>query len=240
VTASPRVVLVTGATSGIGAAVARRFGAEGARVHAVGRDPARLAEVCSGTTEAGGEAVPQKTDLCADQELDALVEAVRDREDHLDVLVHAAGVLRLGSVDRATDADLDAQYRLNLRAPFRLTRGLLPLLEACRGDVVFINSTAGLVGSPGSACYAATKHGLRGLADSLRDEVNVRGVRVLSVFPGRASTPMQQSLHDLEGREFRPDRLLQPADVAEILVRAVGLPETAEVTEIRIRPRLKS
>jgi NADP-dependent 3-hydroxy acid dehydrogenase YdfG len=102
--------------------------------------------------------------------------------------------------------------------------------------VVFINSTAGLVARAGVAQYAATKHALRAMADSLREEVNADGVRVLSVFLGRTATPLQAALHEREGRRYRPERLVQPADVASLVVHALTLPRTAEVTDLTIRP----
>jgi len=126
-----------------------------------------------------------------------------------------------------------------VRGPYLLTQCLLPLLRRRPGQVVFINSSAGLTARANVGQYAATKHALKAVADSLRDEVNRDGVRVLSVFPGRTATPTQEALHRLEGRPYRPERLLQPADVAAVVVHALGLPRTAEVTEIKIRPLVK-
>ncbi len=94
--------------------------------------------------------------------------------------------------------------------------------------------------APGTMTYDATKHALKGLADGLRQEVNAFGVRVISVFPGRTATPLQASLFELEGRQYVPNRLLQPEDVATMVVQALALPPTAEVTDILIRPAIKS
>ena len=90
------------------------------------------------------------------------------------------------------------------------------------------------------AQYAATKHALRALADALREEVNERGVRVLSVFLGRTASRMQQAVHQHEKRPYNPGRLLQPSDVASMVLAALRLPRTAEVTDLHIRPMLKS
>ncbi len=87
--------------------------------------------------------------------------------------------------------------------------------------------------------YAATKHALRAMTDSLRDEVNPDGVRVLSVFLGRTASPMQAAIHQVEGRAYDPDRLVQPQDVAAMVISALSLPRTAEVTDISIRPMQK-
>jgi NADP-dependent 3-hydroxy acid dehydrogenase YdfG len=153
--------------------------------------------------------------------------------------VHAAGIIELADMENASLEAMDAQYWTNTRAPYVLTRAVLPLLRACRGQIVFVNSTSGIRAVRGQSQYAASKHALRAIADSLRDEVNADGIRVLTVMPGRTATPMQAALHDADGRPYCPERLLQPTDVAAMVVAALTLPTTAEVTEIRMRPLLK-
>jgi NADP-dependent 3-hydroxy acid dehydrogenase YdfG len=146
----------------------------------------------------------------------------------------------MGPVEAAPVAALDAQLGVNLRAPYLLTQLLLPALVAAAGDVVFVNSSAGRAARGGVAAYAASKHALRALADGLRDEVNARGVRVLSVYPGRTATAGQAAIFAEEGRAYTPDLLLQPDDVAAAVAGALALPRTAEVTEIMIRPMRKT
>ena len=87
--------------------------------------------------------------------------------------------------------------------------------------------------------FSATQHALKAIADSLRQEVNADGIRVLSVFPGRTATPRQASLHEIEGKRYQPELLMQPEDVATVVVNALGLPRTAEVTDVSIRPMIK-
>jgi NADP-dependent 3-hydroxy acid dehydrogenase YdfG len=87
--------------------------------------------------------------------------------------------------------------------------------------------------------YAATKHALKAIADSLRAEVNTYGVRVLSIYPGRTATPMQAAVYKMEGKTYEPEKLMQPKDVAEVVMDALSLPRTAEVTDIHIRPMNK-
>ena len=87
--------------------------------------------------------------------------------------------------------------------------------------------------------YASTKHALRAIADSLREEVNETGVRVLSVYLGRTASPMQAAIHAAEGKQYRPADLLQPSDVAAMILAALALPRTAEVTELSVRPMRK-
>jgi NADP-dependent 3-hydroxy acid dehydrogenase YdfG len=148
--------------------------------------------------------------------------------------------MRQATLEAARIEDLDVQYSVNVRAPYMLTQHLLPLLTAAQGQIVFVNSTVGLMAKrPEVGQYGATKHALRAVADSLREEVNANGIRVLSVYLGRTATPLQETIHRLEGREYHPEALLQPDDVAAVVLQALFLPPTAEVTDISIRPMRK-
>jgi NADP-dependent 3-hydroxy acid dehydrogenase YdfG len=236
--------LVTGATSGIGRAIAASLAVDGTPVWAVGRRAEALDALTADFPSVRGE----RTDLLLDDEVERLVATLATEATGLDVVVHAAGVASLGCVESAPVEALDHMYRLNLRAPYLLTQRLLPLLRQARGEVVFVNSSAGLHASAGTSQYAATKHALKALADSLRCEVNDDGIRVLSVYPGRTASPMQerlhnqQSLHNQQERSVRPYRaadLLQPDDVAAVVVQALSLPRTAEVTDLHVRPFVK-
>jgi NADP-dependent 3-hydroxy acid dehydrogenase YdfG len=121
-----------------------------------------------------------------------------------------------------------------------LTQRLLPLLKKPRGQIVFVNSSAGLSARHNTGQFSATQHAFKALADALRDEVNADGVRVASIFPGRTATPRISNLHTKEGREFKPELLLQPEDVASVVTNCLYLPWTAEVTNISIRPMVGS
>jgi NADP-dependent 3-hydroxy acid dehydrogenase YdfG len=105
--------------------------------------------------------------------------------------------------------------------------------------VVFVNSSAAFRASASNALYAATKAGLKALADGLRDEVNRDGVRVVSVYVGRVATPMQAAVHEFEGRRYRPELLLRPEDVAETVLTTLALPASGEVTDVSIRSMTK-
>ncbi|MEZ5333533.1 MAG: SDR family oxidoreductase [Thermoanaerobaculia bacterium] len=235
---SPRPLraVVTGGSSGIGRATALRLAGPGAVLDLVGRDRERLEEAGGAVEAAGGRAILHTLDLADGTAVGRWAEAL-ELASGLDVLVHAAGAIRLGRLAEATAEDLRLQLAVNLEAPFRLTRALLPALRLAGGQVVFVNSTSGRVPpGPGGGLYAASKHALRALADALRAEENRAGVRVLSVFPGRTATPMQEAVVAAEGGSYRPERLLQPDDVARAIVQALALPRTAEVTDIALRP----
>jgi NADP-dependent 3-hydroxy acid dehydrogenase YdfG len=232
--------LVTGASSGIGRAIALALGRQGADVCLVGRSRERLDMVAAQVRQGGRTAVPCATDLTRDEAIGALVARVRDDVGHLEILVHCAGVIEVGQLAHAPVQELDAQYRANVRAPYTLTQSLLPFLTKARGDIVFVNSSVVQAARPNVSQFAATQHALKALADHLREEVNADGVRVISVFPGRTATPRQAALFAREGRPYQPELLLQPEDVASVVAHALALPRTVEVTNISLRPTQKS
>jgi short-subunit dehydrogenase len=204
----------------------------------VGRRTEALDDVAAQARSAASQVFIHQDDLASAHDVTSLAARLRDA-GAVDILVHAAGTISLGTVEKTPVEEFDRQFQVNVRAAYAVTQALLPLLKARRGQVVFVNSSAGLAGRAGSSQYAATKHALRAVADSLREEVNEDGVRVLSVFLGRTATPMQAAVHQYEGRTFKPDRLIRPEDVAEIVVDALALSRSVEVTEITLRPMQK-
>ena len=179
-------------------------------------------------------------DLASEQDLACLIHRLEQELEHVDVLVHAAGDIVLGDMNSSTIDDLDRQYKVNLRAPYLLTQKLLPRVRSRQGQVVFINSSMGVHARANVGQYAATKHALKAVADSLREEVNPDGVRVLSIFAGRTASAMQKTIHRLENKAYDSQLLLQPEDIASVVIHALTLPRTAEVTDIHIRPLVKS
>lgn len=146
-----------------------------------------------------------------------------------------------GSTERAELDDFDLQYRSNVRGHYALAQALLPLLTKQRGQIVFINSSVAMRSSVGGkGQYTAMQCALRAVADSLRDEVQEHGIRVLSVYPGRTATPRMAALYEQQGWTYRPELLLQPEDIASMVTHSLSLPRTAEVTDISIRPAIKS
>ena len=176
--------LVTGASSGIGRATAVALAKAGVTVYAVARRRDEL-EVTASLVNGGGRVVAFDADLTVDAQIAALTTAVLADREHVDLLVHSAGTICLGDMHTAAISDLDRQYATNVRAPYLLTQALLPTLRASQGQIVFINSTVGLTARANVGQYAATKHALKAVADSLREEVNRDGVRVMSIYPGR-------------------------------------------------------
>jgi NADP-dependent 3-hydroxy acid dehydrogenase YdfG len=230
--------VVTGASSGIGRAIAIALASAGANVCAVARRRKEL-EATASSAKGSGRFSVHVADLVVDAQVAKLAEAFLGREGGLDVLVHSAGTISLGDLETAPIDDLDRQYASNVRAPYLLTRGLLPALRASRGHIVFVNSTVGLNARANVGQYAATKHALRAIADSFREEINPYGVRVTSVYPGRTATPRQAKVHAIEGKNYPPERLIQPDDIASVVLSALKLPRTSELTDVTVRPMLK-
>jgi NAD(P)-dependent dehydrogenase (short-subunit alcohol dehydrogenase family) len=146
--------------------------------------------------------------------------------------------MAVGPVEEAPVGDLERQLAVNVVGPYRLVQALLPSLVAARGDVVVVNSSAGVTARPGVGAYSASMYAMRAIADAVRGEVNRRGVRVVTLHVGRTATDRQSWLHAVEGRDYHPERLIQPEDVAALAVTVVTMAHTAEVTEIHVRPRL--
>ena len=235
-----QVGLVTGATGGIGKAIALSLATRKMTLGLVGRDAIRLQALATQIRRTPLRAEVFRSDLTDDDDIRRLQSDLKQRLGSCDLLVHAAGIFRMGPIAQAPVDDLDQLYRTNLRASYVLTQALLPMLSDSRGQIVFINSSAGLMPRAEVAAYAASKHALKALADCLRAEVNCLGIRVLSVYPGRTATPLQESIHALEGAKYSPERLLQPEDVAGAVISALEMPRSAEVTDISIRPMLKT
>lgn len=234
-----KTAVITGATSGVGRSIALALAGEGVGVALLGRK-AGLLRVTAGECAAFGvKVVPYRVDLIKDGDVRRLKRKILADFGGVDVLVHSAGIIARSDLEAAALSDFDRQYLCNVRAPFALTQLFLSSLSQRRGQIVFINSTVGLVGAAGVSQFSATKHALKALADSFREELNPMGVRVLSVYLGRTATPTQARLSAEAGQDYHPERLIQPQQVAESVVAALGLGREAEVTDIRIRPMLK-
>jgi NADP-dependent 3-hydroxy acid dehydrogenase YdfG len=229
---SVRHAVVTGAGGAIGSAIVARLVARGATAFGVHRPANPVARA----SEPSRQGVLVSADLADPSSRERLGSVLLDQLNELDLLVHCAGIYVRSPIAELSASALAHELEVNLVGPMHLTRLLLPALERAGGQVVFVNSS--VVQRPPAmlAGYAASKAGLRAAADSLRDEVNGLGIRVLSVYPGRTEGPLQQSIHAAEGRAYDRSRLLAADDVARAIMNAVEMPVGAEITDLFMRP----
>ncbi len=232
-----KTAVVTGATSGIGAAIATALATAGYRLVVTSRDAAKLAALRARLRLDEAACVGYEVDFGDPAVTEAVAARMAAAHADIDVLVHSAGYLAFGDLSTTTAAELDTHYSINVRAPWVLTHHLLPGLVRRRGQVVFINTSASTQhGKAGLGAYVGTKLALKGVADCLRQEVNREGVRVVSIYPGRTATEMQATIQKSLDAPYRPERLLQPEDVATTVMQALAMPETAEITDLHLRP----
>jgi NADP-dependent 3-hydroxy acid dehydrogenase YdfG len=228
--------VVTGASRGIGRAVAQRLAHEGYVVWAVARCAKRLEELAA--SGPAGRIRPFPLDLSG-RDFSVLAAAVEETGGHVDAVVHCAGITMTGPLMVAEPPAVLQLMNVNALSPLRLTT----LLHPCLGPgstVVFVNSSQGLSASGGAGAYAASKHALKAIADALRSDLTGSGIRVTSIYPGRTATPLQARLYAERNEVYRPELLLQPEAIAQLVHTAITLPAGAEVTDISVRPALKS
>jgi len=230
-----QTAVISGASSGIGAAVAVRLAACGVGIFLVGRDAQRLEGVAGRVRAQGADVHIVRADLTQGEDLDRLQSTVEETVGAVEILIHSAGTIATGRVEDMPEGLFLDQLKINTIAPYALTRRLLPGLRQRRGQIVFINSLAGLNTHSGLAQYSATKFALRAVADALRAELGDDGVRVMSIYPGKTDTPMQQSLYETAGKDYPRAQLVPPEAVAESVVTALRTPRTAEIIDLTIR-----
>jgi meso-butanediol dehydrogenase / (S,S)-butanediol dehydrogenase / diacetyl reductase len=226
---SERVVVVTGAGSGIGHATAALFHGLGDTVHALD---------IAGSAPDGVELI--KCDVSAKAEVDAVIAAIGKQHGRIDVLANVAGIVQFGRFETVTDEQLDRVLAVNLKGPFQLIQAALPYLKACQGNVVNVSSVAGNVGQPYSSAYSASKGGLTMLTRSLAVELAPDSVRVNAICPGTVDTPMVAGVaatypSDLDPQiqqilfPLLPGRPTTPAELATA-VAYLASPEARMVT----------
>jgi 3-oxoacyl-[acyl-carrier protein] reductase len=220
---SGQSALVTGASRGLGRAIAAALARCGARVACVARDTAKLAETVAAITAAGGQAEAFAGDVTSGQRVEDLVNSICEQWGGLHILVNNAGITRDTLVPRMTDEQFDEVINTNLRGTFLFTRAVTrPMMQARYGRIINIASVSGLVGNPGQANYSASKAGMIGFTRTVAKELAGRKVTVNAVAPGFIETEMTQVLADLikdEAKKRIPaKRLGKPEDVAEAVV----------------------
>jgi NADP-dependent 3-hydroxy acid dehydrogenase YdfG len=237
VTLENQVVLVLGASSGIGRETAILFAREGASVIAVARREDRLRALQQELTSEGFSIQIATADASIAEEMDRLVQEVHTRSGRIDILVYATGTNTPDrAMNRLTDEIWNNLLTVNLHGAFYATRAVLPRMrEHGSGHLIYVSSISGLMPDVSGAAYQASKRGLVGLAHAIRVEEKENGIRTCAVCPGLVNTEI------LEKRPVKPSaemlaRALQPQDVAEVILSVAKLPPRVAVPELQIVP----
>ena len=215
-----KAALVTGASSGIGQAVARALAADGYGVALAARSADRLEQLAG---ELGGLAVP--TDVSRREEVQALVEQTVERFGRLDAVVTAAGVFHSEPVERLDEATFDETIGINVKGTYLVAKAALPHLRASQGYLITLSSVSGTMGQQGGGAYNTSKWAVRGFTQSFLQEVRGDGVRATAISPGRVATPM------LGHHEPDPD-LLAPEDVADAVRWLLSLRPIVQIKDL--------
>jgi NADP-dependent 3-hydroxy acid dehydrogenase YdfG len=241
------VALVTGASSGIGAATAKALAAQGASVAVVARRAERLEQLAGEIADAGGTALPIEADVSDQEQAEAAVSRAAEELGRLDVLVNNAGVMLLGPIVEAPVEEWERMIHVNLLGLLYTAHAALPhLLDAAEGeprrvaDMVNISSVAGRMARKGSGVYNATKHGVGAFSESLRQEVTGKHLRVSLVEPGAVDTELQSHNRpeiekEIRGR-FAAMDILRSEDIADAIAYVVTRPRHVAVNEVLVRP----
>jgi len=228
------VVLITGASQGIGAGIARAFAGEirGVRLALVARQAGKLRAVARACKERGAEAHVFQADVSDEAAVAALAVAVGRKFGGVDVLVNNAGSFRPGTFLESSVADFDAMVATNLRSVFLVSRAFVPGMVARGvGDVFNMSSIAGLAAYPSSAGYCAAKFGVTGLSKVMRADLRDKGVRVCTVYPGATVSPAWA------GSGVPEERMMPAEDVARAFVEVYRMTRRTVVEEIVLRPQ---
>jgi NAD(P)-dependent dehydrogenase (short-subunit alcohol dehydrogenase family) len=190
-----RAAVVTGASSGIGLAIARALAEDGYGVALAARRAERLGELAA---EIGDQALPVPTDVTQRESVEALVRAAVERFGRIDVLVTSAGVGRWAPLERLAEEDWDETIDVNLKGTYLTARAALPHLRTSKGYLITLSSVSGTVGQAGGTAYNASKWGVRGFTQSVLRETREDGVRATAICPGLVATPMADRAEDDE------------------------------------------
>jgi NADP-dependent 3-hydroxy acid dehydrogenase YdfG len=230
------VVLITGASQGIGAAIAKVFAAEvkGVRLALVARNVGNLQRTAKACLKLGAKAAEVfECDVANVASVDLLAESVRERFGAVDVLINNAGAFAMAPFAQTSVDEFDRMIAVNLRSAFLVTQAFLPaMLQRKRGDIFFLSSIAGLGAYPNAAAYCAAKFGVTGMAEVLRAETKDTGVRVCRVHPGATWSP------SWEKSGVKAERIMPAEDIARAILDVHRLSRRTVVEEIVLRPQL--
>lgn len=238
------VVCITGASRGLGAAMARAFAAQGCDLVLAARSSAQLAALAAELQDSHGvQALAVTTDVRRPAELQALVDAAVQRFDRLDVMINNAGLAIYGPVESITEADFDLLWRTNVKSVVFGSQAALAVMRAQgSGLIVNISSVAGKWHLPNESAYNATKWAVNGFTGTLRLEAEPHGVKVTTLCPGGIDTPFWQDMDftPFPADRIRPDRdFMDPAEIAATVVHIARSSDRYVLPEVVMLPLIK-
>lgn len=236
-----KVVVITGASSGLGAAAARHLVDQGARVVLAARRTERLQALADEITESGGDALPVTTDVTERDQVQALVDAAVEEFGRIDVMLNNAGVMPASRLDRLNVDEWDQMIDVNVKGVLYGIAAALPYMQEQKsGHVINVASDAGHKVHPGEAVYAATKHAVRALSEGLRQEGKPYGLRTTIISPGAVESELPETISEEdmaeEVREVYEEHAISADSFARAVAFAIEQPEAVDVNEILYRP----
>ena len=224
------IAIVTGASSGIGKNLAIKL-SDDYFVYLISRNNDRLQKVYNIILSKGNECEVVVADISKKESLNEIYSRINSKED-IELLVNNAGKAIFGDISNTSIEDWDSQININLRGAFLMTKMIVDDLKSKKnGSIVFVNSVAGLQSYKNSTAYVSSKHGLRGFASSLREELRDYNIKVVSVYPGAIDTPLWDSM-DMDS--LRPD-MMSVDDVGDVIINSIKSPNNCTVEEIVLR-----
>ena len=223
--------VITGASSGVGKSLAIQLSDAGYRVVLAARSEDKLNAIAEEIRSKGGDSLVVSTDVSRPEQINNLKDRALEYGD-VSVVINNAGLGKFSKVEDVAIEDWDRQLDVNLRASFLVSQAFIPgMKQRLNGTLVFMNSVAGKQGYPYSAAYVASKYGMRGLADSLREELREDNIKVISIHPGAVDTPFW----DGTGVNFPREEMLSTHTLAQSIVHAIQSPGNFAVEELVVR-----
>src|SRR3954463_13052121 len=236
-----KVVVITGASSGLGEATARLLCAQGARVVLGARRADRLRSLINALTAEGGKAIAVTTDVTQREQVQALVDAAVQTYERVDVMINNAGLMPQALLERLQVSEWDRMIDVNLKGVLYGIAAALPSMKQQKsGHFINVSSVAGHKVGPGFAVYAATKFAVRALSEGLRQEVKPYNIRTTVISPGAVATELPNSVSDPEAagrtREFYAAAAIPADSFARTVAFAMSQPDEVDINEIVFRP----
>ena len=227
----PETAVITGASSGVGKSLAIQLSDAGYKVVLAARSEGKLNVIAEEIQKMGGNCLVVPTDVSQPEQINNLKDRTLEYGDVF-VVINNAGLGKFCKIEDVTLEDWNRQLDVNLRASFLVSQAFIPgMKRRKKGTLVFMNSVAGKKGYPYSAAYVASKYGMRGLADSLREELREDNIKVISIHPGAVDTPFW----DGAGVDFPREEMLDTNTLAQSIVHAIQSPGNFTIEELVVR-----